>query len=110
MDILKSLIKHQLPNFETFYEHVNDDYSVIAIPTGTEDSTPDLAEDRYIEIFGTVKTMKNFMNIQVLMSTPASFSDSIFKDDQSRDVFAKSIEASDSTWNHDFFLFIVIET
>ncbi len=107
MDSLISLIRTR---FGKYYEYSgtdrNDDkFSVIAIPTGGEDSTPDLSVEKYIELLSAVFILKNYTGIEVTISTPETFS----YDLSDVDGFASAIDASDSTWKHDFFVFIVIE-
>lgn len=90
---------------------VTDNLFIIIFETGREEQSGDITSPKFMNIWNTIinfrKTVLESTNvvIDVTITTLSHFYYQISQEVSEKD-FARSLDVSDSTWHHDFYIFV----
>lgn len=106
-----------------YVEHksiILDSAFIIAFDTGQEDESGDITKPEFMDIWKRVEGLRQFyddVSIDVTISTPRIFHESLPEDDVSGEDFANSLgldyhseDVSDDYWHHAFYIFVMFRS
>jgi len=85
---------------------------VVAFETGEEDESGDVTKPEFVEIWKTIENFRQVyddLSIDVTITSPKTFHYEI-EDWISEGDFSEMLEVSDSSWNHDFYIFVTFKS